>query len=328
MPTDNHFYLRDQAFIRNADSLSDKSKRSLSEIKSENTINAYESDWNDFCDWCRFKHQSSFPAAPETIINYINDLADNARISTIRRRISAISENFNAAGMYDDSNPCRSWIVREALIGISRRIGGIQKGKTPIYWEELERIVALLDPKKLIDLRDKAILLIGFMGAFRRSELASLQMNGIAHFPQGIIVTIFRSKTDQEGEGQKIGIPYIKDKNMCAVTALDQWLDKSGIHDGPLFRSILKNGKVSSRQISDKSINLIVKQHAAQIGLPPENYGGHSLRHGFATYAAMNGIEERLIMKQTRHRSVEMVRHYINEADLFINNPVSKIFDK
>lgn len=124
-----------------------------------------------------------------------------------------------------------------------------------------------------------------------------------------------------------MGIPYIKEKEMDAIQALQAWVKAADIHTGPLFRGLLKNGKVSSRRLSDKSVNLLVKKYIALIGLDPELYGAHSLRHGFATYAALHGIEERLIMKQTRHRSVEMVRRYINEADLFTNNPIAMIFN-
>ena len=142
------------------------------------------------------------------------------------------------------------------------------------------------------------------------------------------MLTIRHSKTDQTSAGQQIGIPYLSHSSMDCIHALQEWLTAAGITSGPLFRSFLKNGKVSSRRLSDKSINLIVKKYAASIGLNPEMYGAHSLRHGFATYAALQGVEERLIMKQTRHRSVEMVRRYINEADLFTNNPIDKIFNQ
>lgn len=324
---DNHFFLRD--FSRNSQSegLSDKSMNSLSVTKANHTIDAYESDWNDFCDWCRYHHQTSYPAKPETIVNYINDLADYAKASTIRRRISAISENYNASGDHVE-NPCRAWIVKEALIGLTRLKGTVQKGKTPIYWEEIEEMIHRMDLSSLQALRDRAVLLLGFMGAFRRSELASLDVEDIRKYPQGIVVTICHSKTDQTSAGQQIGIPYLSHSSMDCIHALQEWLTAAGITSGPLFRSFLKNGKVSSRRLSDKSINLIVKKYAASIGLNPEMYGAHSLRHGFATYAALQGVEERLIMKQTRHRSVEMVRRYINEADLFTNNPIDKIFNQ
>lgn len=325
---DNHFYIRD--FItktKQGDGLSEKSLLSLSETKSENTINAYESDWNDFCDWCRYHKQSSFPATAETIVNYINDLADYAKSATIRRRISAISENYNAAGQ-TATNPCKVWIVKEALIGLTRRKGSVQKGKTPIYWEELEQMMTYMDLQTLQGLRDRALLLLGFLGAFRRSELVGLDVEDIARYPQGMVVTIRHSKTDQAQEGQQVGIPYLPKASMDGVKAVYEWLKAAGIQDGPLFRSILKNGKPSSRRLSDKSVNLLVKKYVSLIGLDPDLYGAHSLRHGFATYAALHGIEERLIMRQTRHRSVEMVRRYINEADLFTNNPLSMIFGK
>lgn len=324
---DNHFFLRD--FSRNSQSegLSDKSMNSLSVTKANHTIDAYESDWNDFCDWCRYHHQTSYPAKPETIVNYINDLADYAKASTIRRRISAISENYNASDDHVE-NPCRAWIVKEALIGLTRLKGTVQKGKTPIYWEEIEEMIHRMDLSSLQALRDRAVLLLGFMGAFRRSELAGLDVEDIRKYPQGIVVTIRHSKTDQTSAGQQIGIPYLSHSSMDCIHALQEWLTAAGITSGPLFRSFLKNGKVSSRRLSDKSINLIVKKYAASIGLNPEMYGAHSLRHGFATYAALQGVEERLIMKQTRHRSVEMVRRYINEADLFTNNPIDKIFNQ
>ena len=320
-----HFYIRDIKRIKHNQKLTQKSLDVLADTKALSTINAYESDWNDFCDWCNYKKVSFFPATPETIVNYINDLADYAKTSTIRRRISAISENFNAAGL-SASNPCRDWMVRETLIGLTRIKGAAQKGKTPIYWDELQAMIACMDLTTLAGVRDKAILLTGFMGAFRRSELAGLHVEDISKFPQGIILTITRSKTDQQQKGQQVAIPYIADKTMCAITALDQWIRQGHISSGPLFRGILKNGKISERRLSDKTINLLVKKYVSLIGLDSDLYGAHSLRHGFATYAALHGVEERLIMKQTRHRSVEMVRHYINEADLFSNNAISLIF--
>ena len=320
----NNFYLR-KLEIANDTELSSKSLQSLTATKSESTINAYESDWNDFCDWCKYNDKSSFPATAETIVNYINDLADYAKSNTIKRRISAISENYNAAGL-SSQNPCNEWIVREALIGISRIKGSMQKSKTPIYWEELEEIIHRMDDS-IVSIRDKAILLLGFMGAFRRSEIVSIDLEDMVRSPQGIIITIKHSKTDQKQEGQKVGIPYIQNKEMDCISSLNQWIQIAKIKEGPLFRKISKAGNVLENRLSDKTINLIVKKYIILIGLDPDFYGAHSLRHGFATFAAMHGIEERLIMKQTRHRSVEMVRHYINEADVFLNNPLNKIFN-
>ncbi len=321
------FYIRKNYLEQTHSALSDKSLQSIADTKAEHTIDAYESDWNDFCDWCAFHHEKPLPAPPETIINYINDLADYATVATIRRRVSAISENYHAAGLSAE-NPCKDWMVREALIGLSRQKGVAQKGKTPIYWEEIEKMVSLMDSTKLTDVRDKAILLLGFMGAFRRSEIAELDVEDLRFFSQGMVVTITHSKTDQTSAGQQVGIPYIEDTNLCAVTAVRNWLRRADLHSGALFRRILKSGQPGSGHISDKSINLIIKKYVSLIGLDPELYGAHSLRHGFATSAALSGLEERIIMKQTRHRSVEMVRRYINEGDLFVNNPVAMMFSR
>ena len=320
------FFIR-KKYIEDYDiGLSEKSLETLAETKAENTIDAYEADWYDFCDWCQYHHIQDFPATSETIVNYINDLADYAKFATIRRRISALSENFNAAGL-SEKNPCRSWIVRETLIGLSRSMGANQKGITPIYWDDLQKMFADMDGEKLTDVRDKALLLLGFMGAFRRSEIAGLDADDLQFMRQGLIITIRHSKTDQASLGQQVAIPFLKNTEMCAVTAVKNWMQMACITEGPLFRSISKSGKVSETRLSDKSVNLIVKRYVTAIGLDSEMYGAHSLRHGFATYAALSGIEERLIMKQTRHRSVEMVRRYINEADLFTNNPISMIFE-
>lgn len=321
-----HFYIRTPELEQNGEKLTEKSLRSIQSTKSENTIDAYESDWNDFCDWCTYHHQESFPASPETVVNYINDLADYAKAATIRRRISAISENYNAAG-FAEKNPCKQWIVKEALIGITRLKGSLQTGKTPLYWEEIKEIINGMNPKNISCLRDKALLLTGFLGAFRRSEIISIDLEDIRFVPQGIIINIRHSKTDQTSEGQMVGIPYIRQDGMDCVRALQAWIGAAKIETGPLFRRILKGGKVSDQRLSDKSVNLLVKRYAKGIGLNPVFYGAHSLRHGFATYAALHHVEERLIMKQTRHRSVEMVRRYINEADLFTNNPIDKLFN-
>lgn len=327
MPGRSDFYIRKNYLTQEASALSDKSLQSITDTKADNTVDAYESDWDDFCDWCAFHHETPLPAPPSTIINYINDLADYATVATIRRRISAISENYNAAGR-SESNPCRDWMVREALIGLSRQKGVAQKGKTPIFWEDIEKMAALMDLTKLSDVRDKAILLLGFMGAFRRSEISGLDVENLHFYPQGMVVTIAHSKTDQTSAGQQVGIPYIDDKNLCAVTAVQNWLHWSKISTGPLFRKILKNDKPAKWRMSDKTVSLIIKKYISLIGLNPDLYGAHSLRHGFATSAALSGLEERLIMKQTRHRSVEMVRRYINEGDLFANNPITLMFSR
>ncbi len=323
-----HFYLRNNDALMNSNKLSMKAKQSILLSKAANTIDAYESDWNDFVDWCSYNHVDFFPATPETIVNYINDLADYAKSNTISRRISAISENYNVSGT---TNPCSSPLVKNALRGIRRMKGTYQQGKTPLLLEDLKDIFKAMDQSDMEEirkLRDRAVLLVGFMGAFRRSELSAITMDDITFSPKGVEIFVPSSKADQEGQGATVAIPYVKDPAFCAVQALKAWLRYTGIKIGPVFRGFTKTLTIRSTALNSKSIAEIVKKYVSLIGLDPQLYGGHSLRHGFATTAAFHGVEERNIMRQTRHHSVNMVRRYINEANKFVDNPIDKIFNQ
>ncbi|MCH4179738.1 MAG: site-specific integrase [Megasphaera sp.] len=321
--TPKNFFIGNAEVIANNSKLTAKSRQSIYIARAKNTIDAYESDWNDFCDWCEYHNVSSFPALPETIINYINDLADNAKANTVSRRISALTENFDAAGIKD--NPCRFPIVKNALRGIKRMKGTMQHGKMPILFDDIKEMMNCLEGNELQQARDKAILLIGFYGAMRRSELAGLDVEDLRFTRLGLLITLRKSKTDQYDQGQQIGIPFVADKEVCGVTALRQWLQLSGITTGPVFRGFTRSHTIRKTRISDKSIALIVKQYAGLVGMDPKDYGAHSLRHGFATSAAQHHVEERQIMHQTRHKSQAIVRRYIDEADSLIDNPIFKI---
>ena len=302
-----HFYIGRADIIANNDKLTDKARQSIYTARADNTIDAYESDWNDFCDWCEYHQLSSFPAQPETIVNYINDLADNAKANTVARRISALTENFDAAGIKD--NPCRFPIVRNALRGIKRMKGTIQRGKLPILFDDIKEMLTYLEGDELQQARDKAILLIGFYGAMRRSEIANLEVDDLQFTRLGLLLTLRKSKTDQFDRGQMIAIP----------------LKLSGISSGPVFRGFTRNHTIRKTKISDKTIALIVKHYVGLMGMDPKDYGAHSLRHGFATSAAQHQVDERQIMRQTRHKSQAIVRRYIDEADRLIDNPIFKI---
>lgn len=222
-------------------------------------------------------------------------------------------------------------IVKQALRGIRRVKGTFQQGKTPVLLEDIEDILECmdkLDVPELQLLRDKAILLIGFMGAFRRSEIVAITVEHLQFSPQGVEIFVPSSKADQEGQGAVVAIPHLSGSPLDAVRALQQWLRASGITEGPVFRGFTKNMSLRKTAISDKMIAEIVKKYISLIGLDPSMYGAHSLRHGFATTAAAYGVEERNIMRQTRHHSVNMVRRYINEANKFVDNPISTIFEK
>ena len=203
--------------------------------------------------------------------------------------------------------------------------GVMQHGKLPILFDDIKEMMTYLEGNTLQQARDKAILLVGFYGAMRRSEIANLEVNDIQFTRLGMLLTLRKSKTDQFDQGQLIAIPIVQEKNICAVHALKEWLHLSGITSGPVFRGFTRNHTIRKTKISDKTIALIVKHYAALVGMDPKEYGAHSLRHGFATTAAQHHVEERDIMRQTRHKSQAVVRRYIDEADRLIDNPIFKI---
>lgn len=324
----NDFVISDNASLKANSALSDKSRQRLGKSKSDNTIKAYSADWRDFTDWCTYHKVTALPAAPETIVNYINDLADNAKANTVSRRITAISENHIAAGYDRDANPAKAGIVRFAISAIRREKGTFQHGKSPILLETVQLLAGNFTADDLPSLRDKALLLLGFAGAFRRSELVSVQAEDLTFTPQGLLVFIPRAKGDQFGQGSTIAIPFAPDAKICAVRAVKEWLDASGIKAGPLFRPFTKSQTLRPVQLSDKSVALIVKKHIKNAGLDEKDFAGHSLRRGFATSAAQHDIDTLSIMRQTRHKSEKMVHRYIEQGNLFKENPLGRMFNK
>jgi integrase len=322
---DKKFLLRTNKFIQNNKKLSLKSKNRLQKSKAFNTLKAYEADWLDFYDWCMYHDLKVLPAEPETIVNYINDLADHAKANTISRRLSAISENHKVAGFIDD-NPCRGGLVRNALDAIKREKGTMQRGKAPLLMEDLAIICRYFDTSELAGLRDKALILTGFMGAFRRSELVKIDIEDLTFTDKGVIILIAHSKGDQEGQGEQVAIPYNPTQNICAVTSLKDWINAANLLSGPLFRPLNKHMQMRDRRLTDKSVALLVKKYAALAGFNANDFAGHSLRRGFATSAAQHDVDERTIMQQTRHKSEKMVRRYIEQGNLFKNNALNKMF--
>ncbi|WP_094606343.1 Tyrosine recombinase XerC [Sporomusa silvacetica DSM 10669] len=322
---DKDFVLRKNNFIQNNKKLSIKSKKRLQKSKSDNTLRAYEADWMDFYDWCTHHSLQALPAEPETIVNYINDLADHAKANTVSRRLSAISENHKAAG-YVDKNPCRGGLVRNALDAIKREKGTLQRGKAPILMEDLRNITSYFDNTDIAGIRDKALLLLGFMGAFRRSELVQIDIEDLTFTQEGVIILVAQSKGDQLGQGAQVAIPYSSNLDICAVTALKSWIHTAHLNSGPLFRPLNKYKQIRNRRLTNQSVAIIVKKYAKLSGLNPDNFAGHSLRRGFATSAAQHDVDERSIMQQTRHKSEKMVRRYIEQGNLFKNNPLNKMF--
>ena len=299
--------------ITNIKNLELETIKNLKNSKSSNTIRAYQSDFNDFSLFCSKNGFKSMPTQPKILSLYLTDLSSRSKYSTLRRRLASISIIHKLKGYYiDNKHP----IIMENLMGIKRVKGSNQKGKKPLLINDLKIVIKVineLDQKEIKKIRDKAIILIGFAGGFRRSELVNLEFEDVEFVNEGIKIFIKRSKTDQSGEGDIKAIPYFDNQDYCPVLKLKEWMEFSKINSGKIFN------------ISDKSVALIIKKYTLLAGLDANKYGGHSLRSGFATSAAEAGAEERNIMAMTGHKTTQMVRRYIKEANLFKNNALNKI---
>ncbi|WP_415291238.1 site-specific integrase [Candidatus Pelagibacter sp. Uisw_136] len=287
--------------------------KNLRNSKSANTIRAYQSDYNDFSLFCSKNGFQAMPTQPKILALYITHLSYYSKYSTLKRRLASISILHKTKGYYIDT---KHPIIMENLMGIKRKNGSNQRGKKPLLINELKILINAIHQSNEKDkrkIRDKALVLIGFSGGFRRSELVDIQYEDLEFVSEGVKIFVKRSKTDQSGEGMTKAIPYFDNKKFCPVNALKNWIK---IFD-------LKKRKIFD--ISDKSVALIIKKYANYAGLDSHKYAGHSLRSGFATSTAESGAEERNIMAMTGHKSTEMVRRYIKEANLFKNNALNKI---
>ena len=281
--------------------------------KSANTIRAYKSDFNHFIDFCKKNNFKPLPADPKIVSFYITHLSSNSKVSTLKRRLASISVIHKIKGHYID---IKHPLIMENLMGIQRKKGVFQKSKNPILVNELKEIINVIEKLEKNEkrvARDKALILIGFSGGFRRSELVSIEIEDLEFTKDGIKIFIKRSKTDQSGEGMTKAIPYFKEKSFCPVFFLKKWIEISKVQKGLIFN------------ISDKMVALLIKRYLSEAGFDSKKYSGHSLRSGFATVAADSGADEKSIMNMTGHKTTQMVRRYIKESNLFKNNPLNKI---
>jgi len=252
---------------------------------------------------------------------YLTELARSRKPSTIARRTAAISVMHQRHGV---ASPTSDAAVREIGRGIRRTLGVATKQASPLQVADLHRIIDRL-PTSAIGRRDRALLLVGFASAMRASELVAVSVADLEDRDEGIAVLKRRSKTDQEGAGHRIALPFGRDPEMCPVRALREWLDVGAIVEGPVFRSVTRHGAVAGVAISERAVSLVVKRAVASIGLDPERYSAHSLRAGFATTAAANGASERAIAAQTGHRSMEVLRRYIRHGSVFTDNAATAL---
>ena len=297
----------------------------LKSSKATNTLRAYKSDFRDFGAFCAKHGFNSMPTEPKIVSLYLTHLSENSKISTLRRRLVSIGVVHKLKGHYlDTKHP----VIIENLMGIKRKKGSIQTGKKPILINHLKQIINVIDEQKIEKikkLRNKTLVLIGFGGGFRRTELISINHEDIDFVQEGVKITVRRSKTDQFGEGMIKGLPFFSNEKYCPVTNLKNWLILSKIKTGPIFRRFAKGSILTRHRLTDQSVVLIIKDCLKLAGIENQNFAGHSLRSGFATVAAESGADERSIMAMTGHKTTQMVRRYIREANIFKNNALSKI---
>jgi site-specific recombinase XerD len=290
--------------------------------KAKNTVRAYKAAWKEFTAYCEARRVESLPAALATVVDYLAALAEaGAKVSTIRVKRAAISEAHRLAKHTD---PTATEEVRLVMAGISREIGRPPQKKAPLERDDLRALIET-QPDSLTGLRDKALLLVGWAGAFRRSELVALDVGNL-RFNGELKVTLRRSKTDQEGEGMVKVIPRLTDESLCPVRALRAWLDAAGIQSGAIFRKIDRWGHVMERRLTDQTVAAIVKAAALRAGFDARQLAGHSLRSGFITAAAVAGVDSRDIMAVTGHKSQAVMQSYIQDAGIGAKRAVSAAF--
>ena len=297
----------------------------LKNSKAVNTLRAYKSDFKDFGIFCANHGFNSMPSDPKVVSLYLTHLSNNSKISTLRRRLVSIGIVHKLKGHYlDTKHP----VIVENLMGIRRVKGSIQRGKKPILINHLKSIINSINDQNTSEtkkLRNKSIILIGFGGGFRRTELISIDYEDLEFVPEGLRITVRKSKTDQLGEGMMKGIPYFNNEKYCPVINLRKWLEVSSIKSGPIFRKFSKGFYITEKRLTDQSVALLIKEYLSLAGIENRNFSGHSLRSGFATVAADSGADERSIMAMTGHKTTQMVRRYIREANIFKNNALNKI---
>ena len=312
--------------ITDIKALQEETLLNLQNSKANNTLRAYKSDFSDFSLFCVKNGFKSLPSDPKIVSLYLTYLSSkDAKMSTLKRRLVSIGVIHKLKGHYlDTKHPS----IIGNIMGIKRRKGNIQIAKKPLLINNLKELINVIDKQKKEEIkkfRDRSIILICFSGGFRRNEIVSLDYEDLDFVTEGLKINLRRSKTDQFGEGFKKALPYFDNNQYCPVVSLRKWLEVSKIASGPVFRRFTKGSKLSNSRLTDQTVALLIKEYLQLAGIDSKNYSGHSLRSGFATSAAESGVEERNIMAMTGHKSTEMVRRYIKEANLFKNNALNKI---
>jgi len=281
--------------------------------RADNTRRGYESDWRGFSSYCAAHNLELMPASPQTVVLYVTDLASRAKLATIRRHIAAISQMHKERGL---ESPTAHEIVRRVVRGIARTNGSAQRKKAAFTLDNLRAMLLEIRGEGLKAKRDRAIVLLGFSGALRRSELAAIDAADVNFCKEGLRLTVRRSKTDQTGEGAEIAVPFVANRSLCAVRAVKAWLDASEIQAGPLFRTFSLRRELTSRAIDGRDVANLVQKLAQRAHLEGD-FAAHSLRAGFVTVAARAKISLDAIARTTRHKSLTVLMGYVRPAQAF-----------
>lgn len=306
--------------ITSLDVIRDQASMYVQSSMAPATMRSYTQGWSDFQLWCLQHELSPLPASAATVALYLTDRASIWAVATLRQRLTTINRAHELAG---HPVPRYNADVQAVWRGIKRKKGQAARKVTPITTEILEAMLRYVPANTPKGMRDRALLLVGFTGAFRRAELTGLQMGDIEFVKQGLVIYLIRSKNDQDGRGLTKGIPYATNNpNMCAVRALKAWLKVSGITNGSLFPWVDKHGRIrSDRGIDGRSVARIVQDLARKAQIPGE-FSGLSLRSGFATSAILAGMSDRKVMQQTGHRSLHGFQAYVRRSGVFVDNAV------
>jgi site-specific recombinase XerD len=309
--------------VARLEDLSGRARAFMEAAKAENSRRAYRSDWRHFESWCRTNGLGCLPAAPETVALYLTALAADHKPASLQRKLTSISKAHQAGGFPTPASMQHA-VVSETLKGIRRALGTAQPGKEPLLTVDILKMLDALDDG-LAGCRDRALLLVGFAGGFRRSEVVSLDVEDVSETADGLVIRVRRSKTDPEAKGTTVALPYGSAAATCPVRSYRVWIAAAGITAGPAFRAVDRHGRLGRGRMNAGSVARLIQRAAEAAGLDPASYAGHSLRAGFATQAFLNGAAEVSIMRQTRHKSLNTLRKYIRDRSLFRDNPAARL---
>lgn len=318
----NKLARRPRADLAHAKDLTESVRGYARNVLAPRSREAYSSQWGMFSAWADEAGHTALPAAESTVVMYLAARADQGiRPSGLNQALSAIGWAHVTAGF---PSPARTDQVKAVLLGIRRTVGTAANKKTALLVPGMRALLGQI-PAGVLGTRDRALLLLGFAGGFRREELAALKVEDLVADQEGYFVSLGRTKTDQEGKGRKLGIPYGDNAETCPVRAVRAWLDLANLSEGPLFRTVSRSGRAGKRAITGRTVANVVKRRCKAAGLDPTLYAGHSLRSGLVTAAAKAGKSELSIAGQTGHKSMDVLRAYMQDAELFRNNAAKGI---